>query len=157
MAEGFGNFYIDHVPRQQNAHAYALASLAASLTLPARVVEKVLIYSHDLYCPRIAFEDHQKPTEDCQAKEALGTSAGPKPRDWRSHSSIMSYTTYCPMILRKQLSLEGKLFDSITMKSRKHYIIDRMIKALFVAFYTKRHRNHSRKLTMACAELTNPN
>ena len=30
MAEGFGNFYIDHVPRQQNAHADALASLAAS-------------------------------------------------------------------------------------------------------------------------------
>ena len=31
MAEGFGNFYIDHVPRQQNVHADALASLAASL------------------------------------------------------------------------------------------------------------------------------
>jgi len=30
MAERFRNFYIDHVPRQQNAHADALASLAAS-------------------------------------------------------------------------------------------------------------------------------
>ena len=35
MAERFKNFYIDHVPRQQNAHADALTSLAASLALPA--------------------------------------------------------------------------------------------------------------------------
>ena len=40
MAERFRNFYIDLVPRQQNAHADALASLAASLALPAGVVEK---------------------------------------------------------------------------------------------------------------------
>ena len=33
MAEKFQSFYIDHVPRQQNAHADALASLAASLAL----------------------------------------------------------------------------------------------------------------------------
>jgi len=51
MAKMFGNFYIDHVPHQQNAHAGALASLAASLALPARVAEKVFVYSHDLYCP----------------------------------------------------------------------------------------------------------
>ena len=37
MAEKFENFYIDHVPRQQNAHADALASLAALLALPAGV------------------------------------------------------------------------------------------------------------------------
>ena len=60
MAERFRNFYIDHVPHQQNAHADALASLAASLALPAGVVEKILIYSYDLYCLRFAFEDHQK-------------------------------------------------------------------------------------------------
>jgi len=58
MAERFGNFYINHVPCQQNTHADALASLVAFLALPAGVVEKILVYSHDLYCPRIAFEDH---------------------------------------------------------------------------------------------------
>jgi len=62
MAERFRNFYIDHVPRQQNTHAYALASLAAFLALPAEAAEKILVYSHDLYCPRFAFEDYQKPT-----------------------------------------------------------------------------------------------
>ena len=81
MAEKFENFYIDHVPRQQNAYADALASLATSLALPARVIEKILVYSHDLYCPRIIFEDHQKPTGDCQAKEALETSTGPELKD----------------------------------------------------------------------------
>jgi len=39
-----------------------------------------------LYCPRFTFEDHQKPTEDLQVKEALEaleTSTGPELRDWR--------------------------------------------------------------------------
>jgi len=57
MAEKFANFYIDHVPRKQNAHADALASLAAFLALPAGAVEKIFVHSHDLYCLRIAPED----------------------------------------------------------------------------------------------------
>ena len=43
MSEMFGNFYIDHVPRQQNAHADVLASLATFLALPAGVAEKILV------------------------------------------------------------------------------------------------------------------
>jgi len=82
MAERFRNFYIDHVPRQQNAHADSLLSLAASLALPAGAAEKVLVYNHDLYCPRFAFEDNQKPIGDVQVKEALETSTGPELRDW---------------------------------------------------------------------------
>jgi len=58
MVERFRNFYIDHVPRQQNVRADALASLAAFLALPVGVVEKILVYSHYLYCPRFALEDH---------------------------------------------------------------------------------------------------
>jgi len=50
MAEKFRNFYIDHVPYQQNAHADALASLAPLMALPAGATKKVLIYSRDLYC-----------------------------------------------------------------------------------------------------------
>jgi len=33
MTKKFKNFYINHVPRQQNAHAHAHASLAASFWL----------------------------------------------------------------------------------------------------------------------------
>jgi len=51
MAMRFKNFYIDHVPRQQNAHADALASLAASLALPAGVVEKILVVGPRLQSP----------------------------------------------------------------------------------------------------------
>jgi len=40
MAEKFKSFYINHVPRQQNAYADALASLAASLDLPAGATGK---------------------------------------------------------------------------------------------------------------------
>jgi len=62
------------------------------LALPARVVEKILIYSHDLYCLRFAFEDHQKLTEDRQDKEALETSIGLEFWDWRF--SYIDYALY---------------------------------------------------------------
>jgi len=81
MTKRFGNFYIDHVPREQNTHADALAFLAAFLALPAGAAEKVLVYSHDLYCPRFALEDNQKPIGNLQVIEALETSAGPELRD----------------------------------------------------------------------------
>jgi len=42
-----------------------------------------------LYCPRTAFEDYQKPTGDCQAKEVLETSTGLELRDWQ-----FSYINY---------------------------------------------------------------
>jgi len=69
MAEKFRSFYIDHVPRQQNTHADALASLVASLALPAGTTEKVLVYSHDLYYPRFTFEDSQTLTGELQVKK----------------------------------------------------------------------------------------
>jgi len=83
MAERFKSFYVDHVPRQQNTHADALASLAASLALPARAAEKVLVYNHDLYCPRFVLEDDQISAGNLQVKEILETSASPELRDWR--------------------------------------------------------------------------
>ena len=83
MAEKFSNFYIDHVPRRQNAHADALASLAASLALPAGAMEKVFVYSHNMYCPRTALENHQESKGECQGKEALELSTGPELKDWR--------------------------------------------------------------------------
>ena len=81
MAEKFRSFYINHVPRQQDAHANALASLAASLALSARATEKVLVYNHDLYCLKFALEDNQTPKRSLQVKEVLETSTGPEPRD----------------------------------------------------------------------------
>jgi len=62
------------------------------LALPARAAEKVLVYSHNLYCPRFALEDNQNPTRDLQVKKALETSAGPKLRDW--WFSYIDYALY---------------------------------------------------------------
>ena len=81
MTERFRNFYIDHVPRQQNAHADAPTSLAASLALLAGVAEKVLVYSHDLYYPKLGLKNDQIPAENLQVKETLEISAGPELRD----------------------------------------------------------------------------
>ena len=52
------------------------------MALPARAAEKVLIYSHDLYCPKLALEDDQISAEDLQVKETLETSAGLVFKDW---------------------------------------------------------------------------
>jgi len=51
------------------------------LALLAGTIEKVLVYNHDMYCPKLAFEDGQTPTEDLQVKEPLGTSTGSELRD----------------------------------------------------------------------------
>ena len=81
-----------HVPCQQNTHADALASLTAFLALPVGAADKILVYGHDLYCPRFAVEDNQKPTGDLQVKEALEILAGPELRGWRF--SYIEYALY---------------------------------------------------------------
>ena len=73
MAEKFKNFYIDHVSRQQNAYADALASLTASLALPAGAIEIVLIYSRDLYYCKFALQDSKALRGDLQVKEVHET------------------------------------------------------------------------------------
>jgi len=103
MVERFRSFQIDHVPRQQNAHVDALASFAASLALPARAAEKVLVY---LYCPRFVLEDDQIPIGNLQVKGALGTSAGPELEDLRF--PYIDYALYImlPMTQKRQLPLK---------------------------------------------------
>ena len=113
MAERFRNFYIDYVPCQQNVHANALASLTASLALPARAAKKVLVYSHDLYCPRFVLEDNQIQAGNIQVKETLETSAGPELRDRR-----FSYIDYA---LYDILSDDPKEAAAIRRKAPKFY------------------------------------
>jgi len=82
MAKKFESFFIDHVLRQQNAHADALASLAASLSLPIGAEERAFVYSRDLYCCKFALEDSKTPRGDLQVKEILETSTSHEPRNW---------------------------------------------------------------------------
>jgi len=83
MAEKFKNFYIDHVLRQQNAYADALASLPTSLALSVRATERVLIYSHDLYCCKFALEDSKTPKGDFQVTVVLEILSSLEPTDWQ--------------------------------------------------------------------------
>jgi len=153
MAEKFRIFYIDHVPRQKNAHADALASLAASLALPARAIEKILVYSHDLYCPRFTFEDHQKLTGDRQVKEALETSTGPELRDWRF--PYIDYALYdifsndpneAAAIRRK----DSKFYYNAITRTLYHRSHDGI---LLRCCHKRRHRKYLKKRMTACVEL----
>ena len=155
MAERFRNFYIDHVPHQQNTYVDSLASLAASLALLVGVVEKILIYSHDLYYPRFAFEDHKKLTRDLQVKEALETSTGTELRDWRY--------PYIDYALYGILSDDPKEAAVIRREASKFYY-SAITRALYRQSHdgihlhclsTKRHRKYLKRLMTACVELTN--
>jgi len=155
MGERFRNFYIDHVPHQQNAHADALASLTASLALSARAAEKILVYNHDLYCPRFAFEDNQKPTRDLQVKKALDTSTGLELRDWWFPYIDYALYGFLPDDLKRRLPLEEKPPNSTTMRSQGHCITDRTRESSSAAYHRKRHKKYSKRLMMVCVELTN--
>jgi len=74
-----------------------------------------------------------------------------------SLTSTSFYLVYCLTILKRQLPLEGKLLDSITMRSCRHCIADHMMKSYSDAFHTKRHRKPLGKLMTVCAKLTNLN
>jgi len=155
VAERFKNFYIDHVPRQQNAHTDALASLTASLALPASATKKVLIYNHDLYRPKFVLEDDQMPTGDLQVKKSPETSAGPELRDWRFpyidyglHGILPDDPKEASIIRRKAPRF---YYNAISV----HCIVDRMMESYFGACHTKKLMSHSKKLMMVCAELIN--
>ena len=116
MAKRFTNFYIDHVPRKQNAHADALASLAASLALPAGAVKKIFVHSHDLYCPRIAPEDYQEPREIVKARKHLNRQPVQSLEIGDSPTLIMSYTASSLRTPKKRLPFEGKPPNSTVMR-----------------------------------------
>ena len=76
-------------------------------------MEKVFVYSHDLYCLRIVLKDYPEPTGDCQAKEVLESSAGPEPRDWRF--------PYIDYVLYGILPQDTKEAAAIRRKAPKFY------------------------------------
>src|SRR3954462_4199978 len=78
LTQKFKNFYFEHLPRRQNAHADALASLATSLVLPPGSSEKIWIYTHDLFCPDPPYEGIPL----LPSAEALQTLADSATRDW---------------------------------------------------------------------------
>src|SRR3954471_8293417 len=87
------NFYMEHLPRRQNAHADALASLATSLAPPPGASEKIWIYTHDLFYPEPTYEGIPL----LPNAEAPQTSANSINRDWGFHTSITVCLTYCRM------------------------------------------------------------
>ena len=154
MAEKFESFYIDHISRQQNAHADALASLATSLALSVGATERILVYSCDLYCYKFGLEDSKTPRRDLQVKEILDFDKS------RTYGLVIPLHDF---VLYGILPDDPKEAAAIKRKAPRLYyneimqtcIIDRMTKSYSKAFHIKRHRGHSKKLMMVCAELIN--
>lgn len=83
MAGKFRSFYIEHIRHGQNTHADVLTPLTASLVPPAKMPEKVLSFTHDLYCPKSALRNESTTTEDLKTVEALETSTCFEIRVWQ--------------------------------------------------------------------------
>jgi len=124
IAEKFEYFYIDHVPHQQNAHADALASLTASLALPAGATERVLIYSRDLYHCKFAFGDSKTLRRDLQVKEVLETLTSLKPRDWQFPYIDFVLYGILPDDLKEAAAIRRKAIDSIIRRLCEYCIAD---------------------------------
>ena len=73
-----------------------------------------------------------------------------------SRTSIMPYTTFCLMIPKRRLSLEGKPPKSIIMRSRERCIVDHRMRSCSAVCHKRSHRKYSKKRMMTCVELINP-
>ena len=77
-------------------------------------------------------------------------------RDWRfSYIDYVLYGILPDDPKEAALSLEGKPLNSTTTRSQEHCIADRMMESSSAAYHIKRHMRHSKRLMMACADLTN--
>ena len=101
-------------------------------------------------------EDSRTPRGDLQVKEVLKSSTSFEPKDWQF--SYIDFVLYdiLPDDPKEAAAIRKKLIDSITMRSCRHYIADRMMESCSDAFLTKRNMEHSKKLMMVCVELINP-
>src|SRR3954471_20044925 len=84
MAEQFEGFYIGHVPRRDNTHADALASLATSLCLQAEECRSVMVFARSLFHPKWTFP--KGPVESNTAsllQETSGVAARSDTLNWR--------------------------------------------------------------------------
>src|SRR3954463_10088409 len=123
LAQKFKNFYVEHLPRRQNAHADALASLATSLALSLGASEKIWIYTHDLFCPDPPYEGIPL----MSGTEALETSVIPISRDWR-----FPFINYCLFgILSMRRFPSGAKSPISTMTRRRKHCIDELAMKLY--------------------------
>src|SRR4051812_39091363 len=85
MAEQFEGFYIGHVPRLDNTHADAMASLATSLCLQAGEFQSVMVIARSLFHPK--WTSPKGPLEvniTNPLQETPGVSTRSDTLDWRT-------------------------------------------------------------------------
>ena len=79
QAEKFKGFFIEYIPRAQNAYADALASLATSLALPPGAETTIPVTGRELYCFKIPMEES---SDETMTGEVCTTSMEFEARDW---------------------------------------------------------------------------
>src|SRR4051812_39555451 len=84
MAEQFEGFYIGHVPRRNNTHVDALASLATSLCLQVGECQSVMVFARSLFHPKwTSPEDPLEVNTTNSPQETEDVSTGSDTLDWR--------------------------------------------------------------------------
>jgi len=82
LADSFDGFYISHMSRLLNTKADALATLVATLALPADTTYRLTVATRHLFYPKYSLEVSKVHT----------TSTNFEPRDWRF--SIIDYSLH---------------------------------------------------------------
>ena len=81
MAESFEEFFIEYIPRLQNAYADALAALAVSLAQPPETELLVTVRTHQLCIPIYDMDIEEEDDGNINVKEVNSTQIGSKSRD----------------------------------------------------------------------------
>src|SRR4051812_25268590 len=122
MAEQFEGFYIGHVPRLDNTHADALASLATSLCLQAGECQSIMVFARSLFHPK--WTSPKGPLEvntTNPLQETSGVSIGSDTLDWRT--PFIDYIMYNIRAMTQNwpLQFERKRSASTTTPSHKPF------------------------------------
>jgi len=157
MTKKFENFYIDHVPHQQNAHADALASFAVSWPFQPKLQRECLSTVVTCTVANSPFKTVKLQEETFKLNRFLRFRQVSNLEIGDSLTLTSSCMAYFLTTLRRQLPSEEKFLDYTIMRSCEHCIVDRTMESYSNAFHTKRHRRHSKRLMTVCVEFTNPN
>ena len=76
MADSFEEFFIEYIPRLQNAYADALAALAVSLAQPPETELLVTVRMHQLCIPIYNMDIKEEDDRNISAKEVNSTQIG---------------------------------------------------------------------------------
>lgn len=150
-------FYVDHASWKDNIHANALASLTATLALPYKIEQEILIASWSLCYHKQALESNKYIKQGSKSKIVCETSSDMELRDWRfPFIDVVRYGILLEDQKKKSPPLKEGQINSSTTPPLNSYTEGHMMELCSGVYPAKKHKLHYKKSIMICVVLTNP-